>query len=59
METKYSVLYLESNENKIFSYDELCYEFPKSYISLLNEDYINIISIYNKGKKVAIINKIK
>ena len=59
MADKFAVYDIVKHESEIMDFVTVCSTYPEANLLLLNERYISIISIYNKGKKVAIINRIK
>lgn len=48
---------LETRSSKTMDFDSICSLYPDVDLSLLKEDCISVITIYNKGKRVAVINR--
>lgn len=59
MADKFTVYDIMKHQSSIMDFKTVCSTYPEANLLLLNEGYISIVSIYNKGKKVAIINRIK
>ncbi len=59
METGFLVYDIKNNMSITMTFKDLCKKYPEVDLNILNEKCINIISIYNKGEKIAIINRIK
>lgn len=55
----FNVYNLIKRSSQIMSFSEILEAFPDSNLLLLRDSCISVISVYENGKKIAVINRIK
>lgn len=59
MATLFKVYDIKQRSCSVVDFKTICSYYPDISLEILNESYISILSIYDKGEKIAVINRIK
>lgn len=55
----FNVYNIIERKSKVMNFKEVCLTYPDARLMLLKEKSISIVSVYNGGNKIAVINRIK
>lgn len=59
MADMFMVLDILKCSSEVMDYATVCLTYPQANLLLLKEGCVSIVSIYNNGNRVAVINRIK